>query len=286
MKIIVCVKQISHVYARTGSSFEQNFLADEDRVYCINPYDFTALEIALRVREGIGEGNIILLTLGPLIAEDALRRCFAMGADQICHLDVAANMDPSRKAFFLGHAARELGFDLVFCGKESLDRQNGQVPAYLAHYLRIPFVSSIREIAASKDKRSARVQRSAGRGMRQWVTCPLPALFSVDSGSVEPRLPTFAKKRQASVEPLMRLHPASEQIGSKITSMEVFPPRPRPKPVPAIDSKLDAFHRIRHLLKGSHTEKTGTILSGACEDQVEGILQYLEEHGFLKAKES
>ncbi|MFH1487990.1 MAG: hypothetical protein ABII06_03720 [Pseudomonadota bacterium] len=64
-----------------------------------------------------------------------------------------------------------------------------------------------------------------------------------------------------------------------------FPPRPRPKEVPAPDSGLDAFERIDRLLTGSRIEKKGVILTGTPESQAEGMLSFLKEQGFLKIKQ-
>ena len=86
MKIVVCVKQIVHVYARTGMDPSTHFIADEDRVNIINPLDELAVEEAVRLREARG-GEVILLPLGELIAERGLRRCFAMGADRMIRID-------------------------------------------------------------------------------------------------------------------------------------------------------------------------------------------------------
>ena len=66
MRIIVCIKQICHTYARTGMDPERLFLSPEDRIYRVNPYDEVALEMALCIKDLQGRGEIIILTLGQL----------------------------------------------------------------------------------------------------------------------------------------------------------------------------------------------------------------------------
>ncbi len=66
--------------------------------------------------------------------------------------------------------------------------------------------------------------------------------------------------------------------------VEVHYPRPRPKRIPVPDSRLEAFDRIQQLLMGSRIEKKGTILQGSPESQAEGIISFLEEHGFPESK--
>jgi electron transfer flavoprotein beta subunit len=282
MKIIICVKQICYVYARTGMDPEQNFLAPEDKIYRVNPYDEVAVELALKVKELHGAGEVIILTLGTIIAEAELRRCLAMGADHLYWIDRGDKMDPWHKSGFLAQAVKDIGADLVLCGKESLDTQSGQVGAFMAHHLEVPFVSAITELAIDENSLSAQVRRSAGRGLREVIECPLPAVFSVDLGLHELRLPTYKNKKKALSVPIQKLSYREEIIAPKTISMGIFTPRPRPKWIPPPDSRLAAYARIEQLLTGSRIEKKGMILSGDPESQADGIISFLREHGFLE----
>ncbi|MBW1780850.1 MAG: hypothetical protein JRL30_08925 [Deltaproteobacteria bacterium] len=281
MRIVVCVKQISHTYARTGMDPERDFLAPEDQVFRINPYDEWAVAMALRTKALTGEGEISILTLGHIIAEKELRRCMAMGADYLFQIDITERVDPWQKSLFLARAIREIGADLVFCGKESIDSRNGQVGAFVAHHLGLPFVSSIRDISIAQNEGPVEVQRSAGRGIREVIECPLPAVLSVDAGAIEPPFPTYEEKKQSETLPVQRIIYDKERVFPQTICTKTFPPRPRPKKVPAPDPTLDAFDRIGQLLTGSRVEKKGEILRGSPQSQVEGIISFLDEHGFL-----
>jgi electron transfer flavoprotein beta subunit len=284
MRIIVCVKQICHVYARTGMDPEQNFLAPEDKIYRVNPYDEVAIELALQVKELHGAGEVIILTLGRIIAESELRRCLAMGADHLYCIEDGGKMDPWHKSGFLAQAVKDIGADLVFCGKESLDTQNNQMGAFMAHHLGIPFVSAITDITIDGDNPSARVRRSAGRGVREVIECSLPAVFSIDLGSHEPRLPAYDNKKKSLSIPIQKLRYSGKMIAPKTISRSFSSPRPRPKRVPTPDSRLAAYDRIGQVFSGSRIEKKGTVLSGDPESQVDGIISFLWEHGFLDEK--
>lgn len=286
MKIIVCVKQISHIYARTGMDPEKNYLAPEDDVFRINPYDELAVGMALLTKEFVGEGEIVILTLGPIIAGAELRRCLAVGADHLYQIDMDSSMDPWSKSSFLARAIKDMGADLVLCGKESLDTRNGQVGAFMAHHLGMPFVSGIRDISISTDIGSAEVQRSAGRGMREVIHCPLPAVFSVDVGSKEAPFPAYEEKKRSRSLPVQKLIYDRDTIVPRCACTGIYPPRPRPKKVLAPDSRLDAYNRILQLLAGSRVEKKGEMLRDSPESQVEGILSFLEAHGFLEQKKT
>ena len=114
--------------------------------------------------------------------------------------------------------------------------------------------------------------------------CRLPAIFSVELGSYEHPVPTYeAKKRTRSAE-IKTLSYVNEILKNKTMTTRIFSPRPRPKKTAAPDSKAEAFYRIEQLLMDSRVEKKGTILEGDPESQVDGILSFLEEHGFIESK--
>lgn len=282
MRIIVCVKQIRLTYARTGMDPEQHYLNPEDSVYRVNPYDEAALELALQVKEQQGDVEIILLTLGPVIAETELRRCLALGADDIYRIEMEEEPDPWSKSKILTRAIKDLGADLILCGKESLDKQNGQVGAFMAHHLNMPFLSAVLYLTV-QDNVTARARRAADRGVREVIECLLPAVFSVDLGSREPRLPIYEDKKRTRSMEIKRLSYPDEILANKTVSTRVFPPRPRPKRTPAPDSKSEAFYRIEQLLAGSRIDKKGEILEGSPESQVQGIISFLEAHGFIES---
>ena len=117
MRIIVCVKQICLTYARTGTDPNRYFLAPEDKICRVNPYDEVALELALHIKEAQASGQVIILTLGPIVAEAELRRCLAMGVDDLYQIDIEGRMDPWCKSRLLARAVKEMGADLILCGK-------------------------------------------------------------------------------------------------------------------------------------------------------------------------
>ena len=258
---------------------EQYFLKPEDRV---NPYDEAALELALQVKERQDDVEIILLTLGPIIAEAELRRCLALGADDIYRIEMEEELDPWSKSKLLARATNELGADLVLCGKESLDNQNGQVGAFMAHHLDMPLLSAVLDLTIQFND-IAEVRRAAGRGVREVIECPLPAVLTVDLGSHEPRFPIYENKKRIRSMEIKRLSYPDEIPTNKTMSIRAFPPRPRPKRTPAPDSKTEAFYRIEQLLAGSRIQKKGEILEGSPESQVQGIISFLKEHGFIES---
>jgi electron transfer flavoprotein beta subunit len=291
MKIIVCAKQIRHTYARTGTSPESHYISPEDGVYRVNPHDEAALELALRLKDDYENITVVLLTLGPMIAEDEMRRCMATGADDLYQINVNGHPpyaedpldqpDPWVKSDLMARAVKDLRGDLVLCGKASLDKGSGQVGALLAHRLDLPFVSAITDLSMDKSGSTLQVQRSAGRGVREIIECGLRAVFSVDLGP-DLRLPKFAGRRWAKSYVPKQLDFGADVDPPKMVCAHRFQPRPRPKIVPAPDSRLQAYERIMQLLSGSKVEKKGEMLTGSPESQVDGIIAFLKANGFLE----
>jgi electron transfer flavoprotein beta subunit len=292
MNIIVFAKQIRHTYARTGRTPDAYYICPEDSVYRVNPHDEAAMELALRLKDAEPSTSITLITLGPMIAEAALRKCMATGADELYQITVSEQStegealldqpDPWIKSGLMARAVRELQADLVLCGKESIDKGNGQVGALLANRLDQPFVSAITDVSLNKQSGVLQAQRSAGRGVREIIECALPAVCSVDVG-VELRLPKFVKRQWADAYPLKQLNYGADPDAPKLVCTHRFQPRPRPKLVTAPDSRLHAYERIMQLLTGSKVEKKGEMLTGSPESQVEGIIAFLKDNGFLES---
>ena len=190
MKIAVCIKQVRHCYARSGHDPARHYLAAEDEVRLINPCDEAAMNLAVRLKEQTPGGEILALTLGPLIAPDALMGVLALGADHWYRIPAGAGADTWGRASLLAAALRELAPDLILCGQESLDGRTGAMGAFVAGMLGLPLVSPVEDLEVEGGR--AKVRRYAGRGRREIVACALPAVLGVEMGAVELRLPHLA----------------------------------------------------------------------------------------------
>jgi electron transfer flavoprotein beta subunit len=283
MNICVCVKQVEETYARTGKDPEQHFIDPQDRIVRINPFDEAAMAMAVSAAKKITDARITVLTLGPTLAEEELYRIMAMGGDVLIHLDPgpladgAAALDSWSKAQLLAQAVRSLEADLVLCGSASIDCRNGLVPAYLAHQLTLPFVSSIVDLTLTKGADKARMTKSAGKGRREIIDCQVPAVLSVELTLAAPPTPSFAERQQARRQRMTRMLVDASMLKPKTRLVQTRPARPRPVAAAAPDSSLPAFDRVRQLLAGSKVHKTGKLITGSPESQVEEILNLLDE---------
>ena len=136
MNIIVCIKQVPdtneiRIDPETGN------LIREGVPSIVNPDDKHAVEEAVAIKEKHG-GKVTAITMGPPQAEEALRECLAMGADEAVLLSDRAfsGADTSATSYTLGIAIRKIGeFDLILCGREALDGNTAPSPR---HYRRAP----------------------------------------------------------------------------------------------------------------------------------------------------
>lgn len=268
MKIVVCIKQIDFLYHPVGVETQTDAIDPEKTVPMLNPYDEIAVEAAVDVKERRDDCEVMLVTVGPAAVESTLRYAFSLGADRMIRIN-SEGCDAGSIAAGLAAFLKNIAYDVILCGKMALDGNNGQVGSFLAEQLNLPQVSGIVAWALSADKGSATVQRYLGRGNRQEVACPLPALFTVENGMNDPRYPTLPNRlrsQDAAVEVIdiaadPRTEPALLPPADKACYLS--PPNPKPKNIFTPDSKLPAGERVRLILAGGDAkEKSGRMLEG------------------------
>jgi electron transfer flavoprotein alpha subunit len=145
LRILVFIKQVPDVGELHFS--ENKTLIREGLKNIINPYDRRAISEAVRVRENSG-GEVIVATMGPPQAGEALAEAIVMGADRAVHIQDRrlAGSDTLVTAKVLAAAARKIGFDLIFAGQHSTDSETGQVPPSLAEILQIPCAAAVTKL--------------------------------------------------------------------------------------------------------------------------------------------
>lgn len=231
MKIIVLVKQVPDTEAdrvldqATGNldRLSSDNVADE-----INE---RALEVALQHKDGNNDSRVVVLSMGPSSAVEALRKALAMGADEAVHLadDRLAGADLSTTASVLAAAARNIGFDLLIAGNESTDGRGGVVPAMVAEHLGLPLLPSLETLRLSADEVAGDVSVDTAQLS---LRAPLPAVVSVTERSAEARFPNFkgimtAKRKPYTTLSLadLGLGPAEATPTTTVTSVAPRPPR-------------------------------------------------------------
>lgn len=194
LNVVVCVKQVPET---TDVKIDPTTktLVREGVPSIINPFDTYAVEEAIRIRERIG-GKVTVISMGPPQAQEALKDCIAVGADEAVLLSdrALAGADTLATAYTLARAITRTGADLVLCGKQATDGDTAQVGPGIAEELDIPHVTYVRKITL-EDKKAV-VERLVEGGY-EVVEVSLPALFTVVKEINVPRLPSLRGKIKA-----------------------------------------------------------------------------------------
>jgi electron transfer flavoprotein beta subunit len=195
---VVCIKQVPET-TEVRFDPETNTMVREGVPGMINPFDEYAIEEALLTKERFG-GKVTVLSMGPPQAAETLRKTLAMGVDQaVLVTDRAfAGADTLATSYTLAMAIRKLApVDIVFCGRQAIDGDTGQVGPGVAHRLGISQLTSVSKVK-NIDWESGRieVERLLESGI-QVIESPLPALLTVVKDINQPRLPSLLRMKRA-----------------------------------------------------------------------------------------
>jgi electron transfer flavoprotein beta subunit len=238
MHVIVCVKQVPdttqvRIDPNTGT------LVREGIPTIVNPYDLHAIEEAIRLKEAHG-GLVTVISMGPPQAKEAIREAISLGADEgILISDRAfAGSDTLATSYILSEVikrvAEESPYDLIICGKQSIDGDTAQVGPGIARRLglaQLTYTSKIRMIDFGK--RLIVVNRQVDGGL-QVVEAKLPALLTVDKSINKVRyapLPNLIKAARYSPkvwnQEILELDKTKIGLkGSPTSVKKIFPPPP------------------------------------------------------------
>ena len=249
MHTVVCIKQVPdsaqiRVHPVTNTIMRQGVPT------IINPYDLFALEASLKLRDLHG-GTITVLTMGPPMAEDSLRRALCFGADRAVLLTdrAFAGSDTLATSFALSQAVKKIGetfgpVDIVFTGKQTIDGDTAQVGPGIARRLglnQLTYVAGIREVNIEAGTIIA--ERRAEGGV-QVLQTKLPCLITMLEGTNEIRRGSIDVALRAARAEVVTWNAAAAGItetikcglkGSPTVVKRVFAPPPRSEKAFQID---------------------------------------------------
>jgi electron transfer flavoprotein beta subunit len=233
MKIAVCVKHVPDATAARRIDPGTKRL-DRSGEGALNAFDANAVEEALRLKEANGDGEVVIVSLGPAKAADSIRKALAMGADRsvLVSDDAAAGSDLVATSAALAKALEREGADLVLFGQQSSDSDGAVLWAAVADRLRLPLVSQVAELTVDGGSIKGKRQTEFGYDV---IAAPLPAVIAVSDAINEPRYPSLkgimgAKSKPQDTLSLGDLGLEAGQVGeagSKTTVLELSPPASR-----------------------------------------------------------
>ncbi|TAM78931.1 MAG: electron transfer flavoprotein subunit beta/FixA family protein, partial [Chloroflexota bacterium] len=171
--------------ANAVQGLEADYTIVRDHEVMLDPGDEYGIEEGLLLKEA-GGGEVVLVSVGPDKARDALRKGLSMGADRgiLISDEALSGADALLTARCLAAAIKGEAPDLVICATESYDGSTGMVPPMLAELLGVPQLTFAKSVTV--DGGTITINRQTADGY-QVVESRLPALVTVTAGIAEPR---------------------------------------------------------------------------------------------------
>jgi len=215
MKIAVCVSHVPDTATRVKVGSGEKAIDPAGVTYVINPYDEYAVEEALKTKETLGgESEVIVISLGGDSSKESIRKALAMGADSGVLLKDDNPRDSIGIAKALAEGIKEVGAELVFFGKQSVDYDNSITGQLTAELLNYSCVSVVVDFKIDGTKITAEREIEGGREV---VQTELPAIITCQKGLNEPRYASLkgimaAKKKSIEEKPAADAEQMSEVI--------------------------------------------------------------------------
>ena len=180
MNILVCISNVPDTTSKinftdSDSKFDKNGVQ-----YIINPNDEFGLTKAIWMKES-NQANVTALTVGDSSVEATLRKCLAIGADRAIRIECPAH-DAYSVAKEIEAHCKETDYDLIICGRESIDYNGGLVPGLLAGLLNFNFVTNCVNLEIKGSKATFSREMSGGTEISE---CELPLVIGSQKGLVE-----------------------------------------------------------------------------------------------------
>mgnify|MGYP006128944353 CR=1 FL=1 len=201
MKIAVLVKQVPGSESALPLSPNEKWIDESSVTFVMNPPDNFALEEALLIKEKNGEGEVVVISMGPSRIQKVIREALAKGADRGIQIEESDDIekDPLTVGKKFASVLKEENFDLVLSGLQSDDTGMGQTGVLIGELLGMSTATLAIKTEVKENK--IKVKRELESGWFQWVELPLPASISIQSGLNIPRYPSLkgimgAKKKE------------------------------------------------------------------------------------------
>jgi electron transfer flavoprotein beta subunit len=205
MKLLVCVSKTPDTTSKISFTADNAKFNDAGITYIMNPYDeWYALVRACELMEQHG-GTVTLINVGGSDNDQVIRKGLAIGATDAVRVDA----EPNSSLFIakqIAEHAKSQGYDLIFCGKESIDFNGSEVGAMVAEFLDLPFVSYASKLDLSGN--SATVERDIEGGV-EILDVQTPFVVSAAKGMAEQRIPNMMGIMKAKSKPFSVVPPVA-----------------------------------------------------------------------------
>lgn len=219
MKILVCISKAPDTTSKIAFK-DNNTTFDENGVqFIVNPYDeWYALVRAIELKEAQG-GSVTTITVGGADNDPIIRKALAIGADDAIRVDMEAT-DAFQVASEIAAKAKEGGFDLVLCGKETINNNGAVVGGMIAELLDAPYIPLATKLDVNGT--TAEITRDITGG-EEVLTAQLPVVISAAKGMAEQRIPNMRGIMAARSKALNVVAPSGTAASTEVKSYSLPP---------------------------------------------------------------
>lgn len=244
MKILVCISKVPDTTAKIAFT-ENNTKFDTNGVqFIVNPYDeWYALVRGLEIKEAQG-GSVTVINVGGSENDPTIRKALAIGADDAVRIDFEAK-DALATATQIANFAQAENYDMILCGKETIDYNGSQVGGMLAALLDQPFISNASKL--EMDGTKAKVERDI-QGGKEVIEVETPFVLSAAKGMAEARIPNMRGIMAARTKPLKIVDASESEDATEVVSYELPPAKGDVKLVDA-DNPAELLELLRNEAK-------------------------------------
>lgn len=213
MKVLVAVKRVVDHNVKVRVNANNTAIELANVKMAINPFCEIAVEEAIRLKEQGIASEVVVVSIGPVAAQEQLRTALALGADRAILVETAAEVGSLAVAKVLSKVIEQESPQLIMLGKQAIDSDNnqtGQMLGALTGYSQGTFASKV-EVSEEQ----AQVTREVDGGL-QTVSLTLPAIITTDLRLNQPRYASLPNIMKAKKKPLETVTP--EQLGLTLTS--------------------------------------------------------------------
>ena len=229
MKILVCISSVPDTTSKINFTPDNRKFDPTGVQFIINPNDEFCLTKAILLKEKLG-ATITLINVGTAETEPILRKAYAIGADDIIRID-ATPTDALMVATEIAKVAKEGAYDLIICGKESLDYNGGMVGGYLAALLDLPFINKC--IGLEIEGNSVTATREV-EGGKELLSASLPLVIAGQKGLTQEKDLRIPNMRNLMAARTKAIDVRAAEGTSKGTTIVGFEKMPAKQPVKMI----------------------------------------------------
>ncbi|HTM99804.1 MAG TPA: electron transfer flavoprotein subunit beta/FixA family protein [Pedobacter sp.] len=228
MKILVCISNVPDTTTKITFTNDNTQFNTAGVQFIVNPYDEIALSRAIELCEG-GKGTVTVINVGESATDPTIRKALAIGADDAVRVD-ALPRDAYFTAFQIAQYAKSNDYDMILCGRESIDYNGSQVAAMIGEFMDIPSISIIKKL--DFDGTTATIEREI-EGGKEVISVTGKFVASCAEGTAEAKIPNMRGIMSARTKPLQVVAAQEiDQLG-KVTKFETPAPRGAVKLIPA-----------------------------------------------------